>query len=244
MNKTALVTGAGVGIGAATAEALAKKGYNVAICCNKNAKRAKELSQRLNAEGCSTAVFTADLSDISTIDTLFCKVESTFGSVDILVNNAGIAQQKMFCDISESDFDKIMNTNFKGAFFTSQRALAHMLHQKWGRIINVASMWGEVGASCEVHYSASKAALIGFTKALAKEEAPSGITVNAVSPGAIDTEMLNNLSEDDKKAIAEDTPVMRLGKPQEIAAAIAFLASDEAEFITGQVLGVNGGLVI
>ncbi len=244
MFKTALVTGASRGIGAAIAKALAQKGLQVAICCHQNTEKAQALSNHLNAEGGHTAVFAADLTDLSQIAALFSAVEERFGGVDILINNAGIAQQKLFTDITEADFDAVMNADFKSAFFATQRALPHMLRQKAGRIINIASMWGEVGASCEVHYSAAKAALIGFTKALAKEEAPSGITVNCVSPGAVNTDMLGNLTDADKAALIQETPLLRLGEGADIAAAVAFLAREDAGFITGQVLGVNGGLVI
>ncbi|MEG1406900.1 MAG: SDR family oxidoreductase, partial [Ruthenibacterium sp.] len=174
----------------------------------------------------------------------FDAITNTFGAPDILINNAGIAQQKLFTDITEAEWDTMMNTNAKGAFLCCKAALPHMIRQKWGRIVNISSMWGQVGASCEVHYSAAKAAVIGLTKALAKEEAPSGITVNCVAPGVIETDMMATFSAEDKAALAAETPLERLGSAEDIAGATAFLASDAAAFITGQVIGVNGGLVI
>ncbi|MEG0180166.1 MAG: SDR family oxidoreductase, partial [Oscillospiraceae bacterium] len=159
-------------------------------------------------------------------------------------NNAGISQQKLFCELSEADIDKMLDTNIKGAMLCSKAVLPDMISRHKGCIINIASMWGETGASCEVHYSAAKAAIIGFTKALAKELAPSGIRVNCVSPGAVDTDMLAFFTQDDKQAIINDTPLGRLGTAEDIANAVEFLSSDKASFITGQILSVNGGILI
>ena len=162
-----------------------------------------------------------------------------FGGVDILINNAGIANIKMFSDFSEAEWDRMFDINVKGAFLVTQRVIPYMIHKKCGKIINIASMWGEVGASCEVCYSATKAALIGMTKALSKELGPSGITVNAVSPGFIVTDMNAELTEEEIKDFCGDTPLMRAGYPNEVADSVLFLASHSADFITGQVLSVN-----
>ena len=161
-----------------------------------------------------------------------------------MVNNAGISEQKLFTDITDSDWEQMLAVHLNGAFYMTRALVPAMVHRKYGRIINIASMWGETGGSCEVHYSAAKAGLIGLTKALAKELAPSGITVNAVSPGAVETDMMRALGEEVCKSVAEETPVGRLAHPQEIADAICFLASEKAAYITGQVLSVNGGAVI
>ena len=166
-----------------------------------------------------------------------------FGSADILINNAGIAQQKLFTDITDDDFTRMFDINVRGVFNCCRAALPYMIHKKHGRIINISSMWGVCGASCEVHYSASKAAVIGMTKALAKEVGPSGITVNCIAPGLIDTPMNANLSKETINELCEETPVGRIGTPEDIANAALFLASDSSSFITGQVLGVDGGFI-
>ncbi len=160
------------------------------------------------------------------------------------MNNAGIARQKLFTEVTAAEWDEMFGVCVKGAFHCCQAVLPQMIRRKWGRIINVSSMWGQVGASCEAPYSAAKAALIGLTKALAKEEGPSGITVNCVAPGVIDTEMMAAFSAKEKAALAEETPLGRLGTPGDVAAVIAFLASEAGAFVTGQVLCPNGGFVI
>ena len=163
--------------------------------------------------------------------------------MSVLVNNAGIAQQKLFTDLSDADWRRMMGVHLDGAFYCCRAALPAMIRARYGRILNIASMWGQVGGSCEVHYSAAKAGLIGLTKALAKEEGPSGITVNCIAPGVVDTDMMASFSAEDRAALADETPVCRLGNADEVAAAAVFLCSPAAGFITGQVLGVNGGLV-
>ncbi|MDC0700747.1 SDR family oxidoreductase, partial [Blautia wexlerae] len=165
-------------------------------------------------------------------------------SVDVLVNNAGIAQQKLFTDLTDTDWDRIFAVDVKGVFLCCQAALPHMIHEKRGAIVNISSMWGQVGASCEVHYSAAKAAVIGLTKALAKELGPSQIRVNCIAPGVIATEMNDLLGAETLEALREETPLEAIGTAEQVADAVRFLASDQASFITGQVLGVNGGMVI
>lgn len=244
MEKTAVVTGASRGIGAAAARALAAQGCRVAVCCRARREQAEAVAAGIRATGGTALAFCADVSDAGAVRAMFEEIRRTLGEPDILVNNAGIAQQKLFTDITAAEWDAMFGVTVKGAFHCCQAALPHMIRQRWGRIINVSSMWGQAGASCEAHYSAAKAALIGLTKALAKEEGPSGVTVNCVAPGVIDTDMLASFSAADRAALAEETPLGRLGTPEDAAAAIAFLASDAGAFFTGQVLCPNGGFVI
>lgn len=236
----ALITGAAGGIGTAIAEKLAEEGYQVLIHCYKSKDQALWLANGVNAQG----IFAADLSDGEQVKAMTDQIIKDFGGVDILVNNSGISEFSQFQDISEDSWDKMIDTNLKSAYMVTKALVPYMISQKNGAIVNVASMWGQVGASCEVHYSASKGGLIAMTKALAKELGPSGIRVNAVAPGVINTRMLSKLSENDLKALVEETPLGRIGEPIDVANAVAFLVSREASFITGQVLGVNGGFVI
>lgn len=241
--KTALVTGGAKGIGAAICRALAENGFNIAINCNSSVDTAKKLKEELSEITC-TEVFKADVSDSVAVEKMFSEIEKAFGGVDVLVNNAGIAEQALFTDITDEMWQKMIGVNLTGAFNCCRNALPYMIREKNGKIINIVSMWGEVGASMEVHYSASKAGLIGLTKALAKEVGLSGITVNAVSPGVVHTDMMSSFSDEDKNILKEETPLNRLGTPEDVAEAVAFLASDKADFITGQVISVNGGFVI
>lgn len=241
--KTALVTGGAKGIGAAVCRALAKDGYNIALNFNTSEKEALSLKNELSAVT-SVEIFKADVSDSEQVKKMFSEIENIFGGADVLVNNAGIAQQALFTDITDEMWQKMIGTNLTGAFNCCRSALPYMIRQKCGSIINIASMWGEVGASMEVHYSAAKAGLIGLTKALAKEVGLSGITVNAVSPGVVLTDMMAQFSDEDKKVLADETPMGVLGTPEDIAATVSFLASEKARFITGQVVSVNGGFVI
>lgn len=242
MNRTVLITGAARGIGAACAEKFALLGDNVVLNYRSSQEEAKTLSDALAHNGAKVLCVRADVTRSNEVDTLFAEAEQAFGHVDILVNNAGIAQIKMLCDVSKEEWQRIFSVNTEAAFLCAKRAMPAMISQKWGRIINVSSMWGICGASCEVPYSASKAALIGFTKALAKELAPSGITVNALAPGFIDTPMNRHLSPDEVRAFVEEIPVSRVGKPFEVAHAAAFLAHEDSGYITGQVLAVDGGI--
>ena len=241
--KTALVTGGAKGIGAAVCRALAKDGYNIALNFNTSEKEALSLKNELSAVT-SVEIFKADVSDSEQVKKMFSEIENIFGGADVLVNNAGIAQQALFTDITDEMWQKMIGTNLTGAFNCCRSALPYMIREKCGSIINIASMWGEVGASMEVHYSAAKAGLIGLTKALAKEVGLSGITVNAVSPGVVLTDMMAQFSDEDKKVLADETPMGVLGSPEDIAATVSFLASEKARFITGQGVSVNGGFVI
>ena len=243
--KRVFITGGSGGIGAAIAEEFARAGYGLVLHYNKGEERAHALADRLHSDyGVPALPCQADLSDTDAVNAMFTRATAEFGFIDTVVNNAGIAQQKLFTDLSDADWDRMINVNLGGTFRICRAALPEMIRQKRGTIINISSMWGQVGASCEVAYSAAKAGMIGLTKALAKEVAPSGITVNCIAPGAIRTPMLDCFTEEDLAALAEETPVGRIGTPEDVATACVFLASEGAQFITGQVLGVNGGFVI
>lgn len=233
--KKALVTGGCGGIGEAVCRRLASDGYFVYV----NYAHSKEKAEKLAKEIYGQALC-FDVSDISAVKKAIATVER----LDLLVNNAGISEIDLFTSISPDKADEILNINLKGAMNCTRTVLPGMINAKSGNIINISSMWGQCGASCEVDYSASKAGLIGFTKALAKEVAPSGIRVNCVAPGFIMTEMNKHFSKEDLELIKEDIPIGYFGKPSHIADAVVFLASDQAEYITGQILGVNGGMVI
>ncbi len=239
--RTALISGGSRGIGAAAARAFWQKGYRVVVLYHNNEKAAQTLCAQLGADCLAVAC------DVSVRAECFAAVqcaEEAFGAVDVLVCSAGIAQQALCTDITETDWQAMLGVHLSGTFYLCQAVLPAMIRQKYGRILTISSMWGQVGASCEVHYSAVKAGIIGLTKALAKEEAPSGITANCLCPGVIETDMMAAFSPEDKAILAEETPVGRLGTPEEIARALVFLAAEESGFITGQVFGVNGGLVI
>ena len=244
MNKTVLVTGASKGIGAATAILFAQKGYNVVINYNNSYESASLLARSLSANGYSVMTHKANVANRLEVDLMVKETLYKFGSLDILVNNAGIAYQGLITETDEIDFDKIIDVNLKGVFNCCKAVAPSMISRQSGKIINISSMWGQVGASCEVAYSAAKAGVIGLTKALAKELAPSGITVNCVAPGLIETNMNSNLSVEELTDFVEGIPLGRMGSADEIAAVIEFLSGDKADYITGQVLGVNGGYVI
>lgn len=237
--RVVLITGGSRGIGAAAVRRFAAGGDRVVI----NYCRSREKAEALAAETGGWAV-EADVSDPVQVGRMVDNVLEKFCQLDILICNAGIAQQKLFGDLTDQDWRRMFAVNVDGIFYAIRAALPHFIHRKAGRILTLSSMWGQVGGSCEVAYSAAKAAVIGLTKALAKELGPSGITVNCVSPGVIDTEMNANLGPEDLAVLAEETPLGRVGRPEEVAEALWYLASPGAKFITGQILAPNGGLVI
>lgn len=244
MSKTVLITGASKGIGANMAIRFAEKGYNVVMNYNNSVQSAIILQRSLKESGYSVIAYKANVRNRLEVDLMVKEALYRFGSIDILINNAGISNQSLITDLSEQDWNDIIGVNLTGVFNCTQAVLPHMINQKSGKIINISSMWGEVGASCEVAYSAAKAGVIGFTKALAKEVGPSGITVNCITPGLIETSMNQELTVEDITSIVEETPMGRIGSADDVASAALFLASDESQFITGQIIGVNGGLVI
>ena len=235
--KTVLITGASRGIGAATAELFAEHGYNVVINYKNSEKRAVELAERIGA-----IAVRADVSDREQVREMIKTIHVYYGKIDVLINNAGIAKQNMFTDISDYEWDNIFDVNMKGTYIVTQEVVGDMIHNHRGHIINMSSMWGITGGSCEVAYSASKAAVIGFTKALAKELGMSNIAVNCIAPGVIDTEMNSNLDDEAMEELKEETPLGRIGTGKDIAETALFLA--ENKFITGQVVSPNGGIVI
>ncbi len=237
--KTVLITGGSRGIGAACARRFAAEGYRVAVNYHHSRTEAEELAEELGG-----IAVQCDVADPVQVQKMVDNVLDKFCQLDSLICNAGVAQQKLFGDLTDADWRRVFAVNVDGVFHTIRAALPHLIHRKAGRIVTVSSMWGQVGASCEVGYSASKAAVIGLTKALAKELGPSGITVNCVAPGVIRTEMNGALSQETLSALAEETPLGTIGAPEDVAEAVWFLASDAARFITGQVLAPNGGLVI
>ena len=244
MKKTVIITGASKGIGAAMAILFARKGYNVVIGYNDSYQLAKMLSSSLSSQGYNVVPIKVNVANKLETDILIKEAVYKFGSVDVLINNAGVAFNGLITDTEEFDSDKIFDVDLKGVFNCCKSVTPVMVNQKSGKIINISSMWGQVGASCEVAYSAAKAGVIGLTKALAKELAPSGITVNCIAPGLIDTSMNSNISVEDLNAFVEDIPLGRMGTAEDIAETALFLASEGADYITGQVLGVNGGYVM
>lgn len=242
--KTVLVTGGATGIGCAACRLFAQQGYQVAINYYKSEAAAFLLEQELNNAGYPAKAFRCDITDEAQVQEMFSAIETKYGCLDVAVNNSGAAQQRLFTETTGTQWDDLFDVNVKGTFFVCREAVKQMLHAHNGAIINISSMWGQVGASCETVYSASKAAVIGLTKALAKEVGLSGIRVNCICPGMIDTAMNRHIPQEIKQEIREETPLNRLGTPEDVANAIFFLAEDTASFITGQVLGVNGGLVI
>ena len=240
--RTALVTGASGGIGQAIARELAQRGWQVALHYFQNQEAAQALEADIRRAGGAAKAYRADLREESQVEALFSQVEKDWGFVEGLVNNAGVAWKGLFTDMTLEEWHGVLDGDLTSVFLCCRRALPPMIRRKRGSIVNVSSMWGQVGASCEAAYSAAKAGVIGLTKALAQEEGPSGIRVNCVAPGVIDTPMNGDLSPADLDALREETPLERIGTPQETAQAIAFLL--EHPFVTGQVLGVNGGMVI
>lgn len=242
--SVALVTGSSRGIGRAIAIALAKDGYDVCINFIEREDKALTAKAEIEALGGKSVIYRADVADQAQVKSMFSFVEKELGPVDVLVSNAGIAGQKQIQDLTLDAWNRFLAVNITGAFNTVQAALPHMLHEHKGCIITVSSIWGLRGASCESAYSSTKAALIGFSRSLSNELAPSGIRVNCIAPGVIDTEMLDELPNEIKDSLAEETPLGRLGTPEDIANLAAFLASEKASFITGQVITSDGGFIV
>ncbi len=242
MRGPVLVTGASGGIGRAIALAFGKAGYRTALHYNAHRERAVETAGLIAKMGGTAEAFGADLTDEAQVEKMFEECERSLGQVEVLVNNAGVSWRGLFTDMSLAQWQRVMDVNLTSMFLCCRRALIPMIRKKSGCIINISSIWGQQGAACEAAYSASKAAVIGLTQALAMEEGPSGIRVNCIAPGVIDTPMNAGLSQEDMAALREETPLMRTGSPEDVAGAALYLAG--AEFVTGQVLGVNGGFIM
>lgn len=243
MRRCALVTGSSRGIGKAIAFALAQKGFNIIVNCVDNVEMGKAVADKLCSSGIRADFFRADVGDFGAVKEMYEFAKSNFGFVDTVINNAGISRYALFTDEDESSFDRVMDVNLRGVFNVSRVFAPDMISNKFGRIINISSMWGICGASCEALYSASKAAVIGLTKSLSKELGPSGITVNAVAPGVIKTDMIANVGEKTIEELIAQTPLDRIGTPKDVAEVVSFLASEES-FVTGEVVNCSGGFIM
>ena len=244
MGASALITGASRGIGRAVARELARQGWPVCVNYLERRDAAESLAEEIRSQGGRAMIFQADVADGQAVARMAEAARETLGPVELVVNNAGVAGQALFQDISDEMWNRYLAVNLGGARNTIRAALPHMISEKRGCIVNISSIWGLRGASCETAYACTKAAIIALTRSLALELAPSGIRVNCVAPGVIDTDMVQVLGRDTLRDLAEQTPLGRLGTPEDIAYAVAFLASDKASFITGQVLGADGGFIV
>lgn len=242
MSKVVILTGASRGIGREIAKTLARKGYQVIANYNKSEEKAKTLKQELELQGYTIDIFKADVSKWEECRNLVNYVLGKYNKVDVLINNAGISQIKEFTQLTNEDWNNMINTNLNSVFYMTKEVVENMIHNKNGCIINVASVWGMVGSSCEVHYSTAKAGVIGMSKALAKELGPSNIRVNCVAPGFVDTDMSKDLTKSEINAIINETPLMKIARPEEITKSIEWLIEDE--LMTGQVISPNAGWII
>ncbi|MBU5435324.1 elongation factor P 5-aminopentanone reductase [Pseudoflavonifractor sp. MSJ-37] len=242
--RTVLITGASRGIGAACARRFAAAGDQVVVNYHRSEAAAQALVEEIRSAGGTAAAIRADVGDPEQVRAMVDNVLEKFCQLDILICNAGVAKQQLFTDITDQDWRGIFRTDVDGVFYACRAVLPHFIHRKAGSIVTLSSMWGVTGGSCEVAYSAAKAAVIGLTRALAKEVGPSGIRVNCVAPGVIDTEMNGNLGPEDLEALREETPLERIGRPEDVAESVYFLSSPAAGFITGQILSPNGGILI
>ena len=239
MTKTVIVTGGSRGIGAAIVRSLAKEGYNVVLNYNKSEEIAKFIKEELTSKGYNVEIFKADVSKKEEVKKLVQFTIEKFKTIDVLINNAGISQTKLFTDITDEDWNNMMAVNLNSVFYMSQEVVPYMINNKEGLIINISSIWGSVGASCEVHYSVTKAGIDAMTKSLAKELGPSNIRVNSIAPGIIDTDMNKYLCDEEKNKIKDEIPLERIGKPEEIAKCVKWLIEDN--YTTGQIIKINGG---
>lgn len=239
LQMNVLITGGSRGIGAACVRAFCKRGDRVAFLYRSSHEAAEKLASETGA-----IAICADVADAGAVKDAVARAAELLGGIDALVNNAGVGQIKLFSDLTDEDWRRMIDTNLSGAFYVSREVSRMMVAQQKGFIVNIGSMWGKIGASCEVHYSAVKAGLRGMTMALAKELGPSGVTVNCIEPGVIDTEMNAALDAETRRALCDETPLCRVGTPDDVAAAVLFFCSDAASFITGQCLGVDGGFAV
>ena len=239
MKKTIIVTGASRGIGAAIVNLLAGEDYNIILNYNKSEEIAKKMKQEFTEKGYSVEIYKADVSQREQVKGLVKFTIEKFGKIVILINNAGISQTRLFTDITDEDWNNMLNVNLNSVFYMTQEVVPYMIHEKNGCIINISSIWGSVGASCEVHYSVSKAGVDAMTKSLAKELGPSNIRVNSIAPGIIDTDMNKYLSDEELANIEEEIPLGKIGNPEAIAKCVKWLIEDE--YTTGQIIEINGG---
>ena len=242
VNKVVLVTGGSIGIGAEIVKMLAKENYSIVLNYNHSKEQAIQIQEELKKQGKQIEIFQADVSKREAVKKLIQFTINTFGTIDVLINNAGIAQEKLFTDITDDDWNTMLNTNLNSAFYCTQEALPEMIRKKEGCIINISSIWGITGSSCEVAYSTAKAGINGMTKSLAKELGPSHIRVNGIAPGMIDTSMNDYLTTEEKQAIEQEIPLEKIGRPIDIARCVKWLMEDE--YTTGQIISINGGWYI
>lgn len=244
MKKVVLVTGGSRGIGKAISEKFAKNGHIVIINYNSSQEEAREIKKNMDKLYYNSEIYKCDITKYEEVKEMIEYILGKYKRIDVLINNAGISEFKLFTDISVADWNNIMDTNLNGMFYCCKEVVGNMISNKSGKIINISSIWGIVGASCEVHYSVAKAGVIGLTKALAKELAPSNINVNCIAPGMINTDMNKDLSDDEMKDIIEEIPLMKIGTPKDVAELAYFLSTEKSKFITGQTISTNGGSVV